>query len=99
MLGIPAGLLTYLAAAWLPRRGMAAAASALLLAGVALLNLAPENPYLEAAVQTWRHGHFLSFDGVTSLVSTLWPFLTSIYLAWWAFAGGKTPSAAPRTRT
>lgn len=82
MLGIPAGLLLYLALARIPRRGAIVAAAALILAGAALLNAAPENPYIQAAVQTWRYGHFLSFNGLTQLVSGVWPVAASAYLFW-----------------
>jgi hypothetical protein len=29
-------------------------------------------------------GHFLSFHGITRLVSSLWPFLAAAYLSWFA---------------
>jgi VanZ family protein len=80
MLGIPAGALLYLGLSRLPRRAAAAAAAALLLCGIGLVNVAPENPYIEAAVRTWQHGHFLSFEGLTGLVSALWPFAAAGYL-------------------
>ncbi|CAG4883966.1 VanZ family protein [Georgfuchsia toluolica] len=54
------------------------AAVALLLATV-LVNLAPQNPYLAEAAEIWRQGHFLNFNGLTRLLSMLWPFLA---LAW-----------------
>lgn len=82
MLGIPAGLLLYLALLWLPQRGMLVASALLLAGGAFLVNIAPENPYIEAAVQTWQHGHFLSFSGLTRLVSTLWPAVACAYLLW-----------------
>lgn len=82
MLGIPAGLVLYLALLWLPRRGMLLASAALLACGAFLVNVAPDNPYIEAAVQTWQHGHFLSFSGLTRLVSTLWPAFACAYLLW-----------------
>jgi len=82
MLGIPAGLALFLALLPLPRQGRLVASVLLLLCGVALVNIAPDNPYLEAAVQTWQHGHFLSFSGLTRLVSTLWPLVACAYLMW-----------------
>ena len=53
-------------------------AVALLLATV-LVNLAPQNPYLAEAAEVWQQGHFLNFNGLTRLLSMLWPFLA---LAW-----------------
>jgi VanZ family protein len=85
MLGIPAGALLYLALSRLPRRAAAGAAAALLLGGTVLVNVAPANPYIEAAVQMWRHGHFLSFAGLTDLVAALWPFAAAGYLVVLAF--------------
>lgn len=60
-----------------PRLMLAALA---LMAGTVLVNLAPPNPYSMAALATWRQGHFLNFNGLTRLVSTLWPFLTLPFL-------------------
>lgn len=82
MLGIPGGLLLFVLLLRLPRQGMALASALLLLGGALLVNIAPDNPYLEAAVQTWQHGHFLSFSGLTRLVSTLWPVVACGYLVW-----------------
>lgn len=51
-----------------------------LMAGTALVNLAPANPYSAAALATWQQGHFLNFNGLTRLVAGLWPFLALPYL-------------------
>jgi VanZ family protein len=80
MLGIPAGIVLYLLLRNLPRAGAALAGAAMLALGVLLVNLAPENPYIVASFSPWRHGHFLSFHGLTRLVSTLWPLLAFCYL-------------------
>jgi hypothetical protein len=45
-----------------------------------LVNLAPENPYLVHSLAVWRQGHFLNFNGLTRLVSTLWPFAALAYV-------------------
>lgn len=81
LLGIPLGILAYAAAAWMSRRRIAIASAAYLVAGVVLINIAPENPYLAASVRTWQHGHFLSFSGLTHVVSAVWPFMVLVYLA------------------
>jgi VanZ family protein len=83
MLGIPAGIGVYLGLIWLPRTLLPAVAAALLLGGAALVNVAPANPYIVASIPTWTRGHFLSFNGTTHLVSSLWPFLAAGYLIWW----------------
>jgi VanZ family protein len=86
ILGIPAGLLLFLLLAKLPRGGGIVSAVLLILGGGALLNAAPENPYIRASVQTWRYGHFLSFNGLTQLVSSAWPIAASAYLIWLLWA-------------
>jgi VanZ family protein len=80
MLGIPAGIVLYLALRRLPRVGLALTAALLLGAGALLINLAPENPYIAAAFSTWGYGHFLSFNGLTRWVSTLWPLAACVHL-------------------
>jgi hypothetical protein len=83
MLGIPAGIGVYLGLAWLPRMLFPATAAVLLLGGAGLVNIAPTNPYILASIQTWSRGHFLSFNGTTRLVSSVWPFLAASFLIWW----------------
>ena len=51
-----------------------------LMFATALVNLVPGNPYTANALQVWRQGHFLNFNGLTGFVSTLWPFLALAYL-------------------
>ena len=51
-----------------------------LLAGVALVNLAPDNPYPSAVSDAWRAGHFFNFSGLTRLASALWPYFALPYL-------------------
>jgi VanZ family protein len=80
MLGLPAGVMLYVVLSRLPQPGLAAAGALLIALGFVLVNLAPDNPYLAAAVRTWRHGHFLSFSGVTQLAAALWPALACAYL-------------------
>jgi VanZ family protein len=57
----------------------AVAAMALMLATV-LANLMPDNPYLENTLSVWQQGHFLNFNGLTRLASSLWPFLALPWL-------------------
>lgn len=57
----------------------AIAALALLLATV-MVNVAPENPYLLNTLQIWNPGQFLNFNGLTRLISSLWPFLVLPWL-------------------
>ena len=71
-----------------------ALAGLLLMAATALVNIAPENPYLANSLQVWRQGHFLNFNGLTRLVSTLWPFVALVYLL--LAAGRREDPAAPQ---
>lgn len=64
----------------LPAPLRVALAGVALMAGTALVNLTPPNPYSEAALATWRQGHFLNLNGLTRWVASLWPFLALPYL-------------------
>lgn len=75
-----AGLSVALAAVALPRVAQLALAAMLIMAATVLVNLAPPNPYLTASLKVWQHGHFLNFNGLTRLVSALWPFAALGYL-------------------
>lgn len=79
-LGLVAGIVVALAALALPRAARLAAAAVLLMAATVLVNLAPPNPYLMASLKLWQQGHFLNFNGVTRLVSTLWAYVALGYL-------------------
>lgn len=80
------------------RRGTAIAICGLLLmTATALVNLAPDNPYLIIAHQSWYQGHFLNFNGLTRVVSTVWPFAALAYLLMYgARALNEGVGAAPR---
>ncbi|MEO8163879.1 MAG: hypothetical protein ABI619_00650, partial [Betaproteobacteria bacterium] len=70
---------------WLPlARGSALrslrAATICLVGGVLLVNLAPENPYFIAALRILQRGHFLPFNAMVGLLSSLWPALVIAYL-------------------
>jgi VanZ family protein len=79
-LGVALGALLVLIAAFLPRRSQRAIASLALLIATALVNLAPQNPYLANTLQNWQQGSFLNFNGLTRLLSYLWPFLALPWL-------------------
>ena len=74
-IGLLVGTTIALAALILSRRASVALCGTLLMAATALVNLAPDNPYLLSSLQEWRQGHFLNFNGFTKLASVLWPFL------------------------
>ncbi|HVL35334.1 MAG TPA: VanZ family protein [Burkholderiales bacterium] len=78
--GILAGLAAAALLAGLPRVVRLALAAMLIMAATVLVNLAPPNPYLAATLKVWQQGHFLNFNGLTRLVSVLWPFAALGYL-------------------
>jgi VanZ family protein len=78
--GLAAGTIVLLAATYLPPLAQRMLAALALLFATALVNLAPENPYLTASLAVWQQGHFLNFNGLTKLVSSLWPFAALPYL-------------------
>jgi hypothetical protein len=57
-----------------------ATAAVLFMAATVLVNLAPPNPYLAEILKLWHQGHFLNFNGLTRLVTLLWPFAAIGYL-------------------
>ena len=83
-LGLAAGFAAALAALALPRVARLALAAVLLLAASVLVNLSPTNPYLAATLKVWQQGHFLNFNGLTRLVSALWPLAAMGYLIYLA---------------
>ena len=78
--GLVAGLLLLLAVTPAPTFLLQALAALALLVATALVNLAPDNPYLINNQQFWFAGQFLNFNGATSLASSLWPFLALPWL-------------------
>jgi VanZ family protein len=80
LLGLALGLPLLLAAAMLPRVVRLALAAMLLMGATVLVNLAPPNPYFASTLAVWTQGHFLNFNGLTRLLSALWPFGAVLYL-------------------
>jgi hypothetical protein len=74
-LGSAAALPLWWSATFLGRRWQRAVAALALLLATVMVNVAPENPYLHRMLQIWNPGQFLNFNGLTRLVSSLWPFL------------------------
>lgn len=87
--GVAAGTLGAVVLAGLPRAARLALSGLALMAATALVNLAPGNPYLSASLALWRQGHFLNFNGLTRLVSLVWPFAMLGYLVLFAADRGR----------
>jgi VanZ family protein len=83
-IGLAIGIAGALAAVALPRTVRLIAAAVLLMAATVLVNLSPPNPYLADSLKVWQQGHFLNFNGLTRLVSALWPFIVLGYLIYLA---------------
>jgi VanZ family protein len=90
-LGLAAGVLLALATLRLPRTPRLALSASLLMAATVLVNLAPPNPYFAATLKVWEQGHFLNFNGLTHLVSAVWPFMALAYLVFLASAPWRKP--------
>ncbi len=80
MTGLTVGAGLLMLATWTPALVQQVLAALALLFATALVNFAPENPYLANTLQLWPQGHFLNFNGLTRLVSSLWPYAALTYL-------------------
>jgi hypothetical protein len=83
-LGLAVGIAVALGALALPRTARLVIAAVLLMTATVLVNLAPPNPYLADSIKVWQQGHFLNFNGLTRVVSALWPFIALGYLIYLA---------------
>jgi VanZ family protein len=78
--GFAVGMALWLPTSFLNARWRQVFATLALLVAAIMVNLAPENPYLENTFQVWNPGQFLNFHGLTRLTSNLWPFLALPWL-------------------
>ena len=90
-LGLAAGMVLALAALRLRRTARLVFAAVLLMAATVLVNVSPPNPYFAATLKVWEQGHFLNFNGLTRLVSAIWPFAALGYLAYLAAVPWRKP--------
>ena len=75
VIGLVAGVMLWLPLAWQSATASSRSAVVCFTAAVILVNLAPENPYLVAALQILQRGQFLHFNAMIGLLSLVWPFL------------------------
>jgi VanZ family protein len=82
LLGLAAGSLLLWGAVRMPRPMKLAAAAACIVAAMAAINLAPDNPYQSVPPRLLARGasHFLNFSGIVRALSELWPLLATGYL-------------------
>jgi VanZ family protein len=77
--GMAAGALLALLAAMFSRRACAALGLIVLTALIALVSVAPADPYLAQSLQAWEQGRFINLYGLARWVGWVWPFVS---LAW-----------------
>lgn len=77
VLGLALALMAWRLPGWLQHL----TASLALLLTAALVNMTPENPYLELSLHLTRESHAVNFSGLTTLLASLWPMLALVYLA------------------
>jgi VanZ family protein len=75
VIGLVAGVMLWLPLAWQSATASSRSAVVCFFAAVSLVNLAPENPYLVAALQILQRGQFLHFNAMIGLLSMSWPLL------------------------
>jgi VanZ family protein len=79
VLGLVAGMMLWLPLARISQAWSMLAAALCFAVGFFLVNLAPENPYLIAALRILQRGHFLPFNAMIALLSSWWPALVVAY--------------------
>jgi len=79
VVGLGLGSLAAILLCWLPARMVAALGLVSITTLIALVNMAPPNPYFSQNMASWEQGQFIRFHGVAQWVGWLWPFVA---LAW-----------------
>lgn len=79
-LSIELGLAAALVALRVPAAWRAALAAAALLAGVALVNLLPVNPFFDFTLSGWRQGRYVHFNSLARWLAWIWPYAALIWL-------------------
>lgn len=79
--GVGLGIVLAMLACLLPSRVCAALGLLVLCALIALISLAPSDPYLALNVQSWEHGRFVNLYGLTRWLAWTWPFVAVAWLA------------------
>ena len=67
------------ALSWVPRRVCVVGLVCVLVAGLALLNRAPQSPYLDVSLEIWAQGRFSRFHGLTQWLGWLWPYAALVH--------------------
>ncbi|VWC37018.1 VanZ family protein [Burkholderia lata] len=79
-LGIELGFAAALVALHVPAAWRATFAALALLAGVALVNLLPVNPFFDFTLSGWRQGRYVHFNSLARWLAWIWPYAALIWL-------------------
>lgn len=82
MWGLGIGFALWMVLVPFPKPIQVVVATTCLAIGMALVNAAPENPYVSAALSVWQHGHYASMTEMTRTLSSAWSFVAIAYLAY-----------------
>jgi VanZ family protein len=80
MWGLLLGVILWLLLLGAPLSLQIASATTFIALALALVNAAPQNPYLDAALRVARYGHYSSLIDLTNAVSSIWPFASIAFL-------------------
>ena len=83
--GIFIGGVLWLSLIVVPRPLQITSATTFTALAMALVNAAPDNPYLDASLRAWQHGHYASLNDLTSVISSVWPFAAIAFLSYLAY--------------
>lgn len=78
--GLAIGALLAALLCWLPARAVAALGLVGITALIALVSMAPTDPYFAQSLASWEQGRFIRFHGVAQWVGWLWPFAALLWL-------------------
>jgi hypothetical protein len=94
-LGLVAGLMVWPILARSSSVQLMRAAALCFAAGFVLVNLAPENPYLVAALRILQRGHLVPLNAMIGLLSSVWPALVVVYCLFWLRTGAAARNTGP----
>lgn len=80
--GALGGLGSWLILLAAPRSLQIVCATTSIALGMALVNAAPDNPYLDASLRVWKYGHYASLNDLTGVISGIWPFAAIGFLSY-----------------
>jgi VanZ family protein len=78
--GLLCGFVMIVGLIFAPPTAQRRVAALTLLISLAVVNIAPPNPYFTSTLQTWVQGKFLNFNGAAQFLALLWPFVTLWFL-------------------